>query len=73
MRRCGVKPEPLWMRLAKRPSWERNDPPRLSDYDPYFPVFAAINRTRLSLDRTIARLAALEERELAAREGRRPR
>jgi hypothetical protein len=43
MRRCVVKPEPLWHRIARRRSWERGDPPRLSDFDPSAPVHAAIN------------------------------
>lgn len=46
-----MTPEPLWRRMARRPSWQRHLPLRFSDVDPTMPIHAAANRILLSLDR----------------------
>lgn len=64
-----MRREPLWMRLAKRPSWKQNDPPLLSDYDPLMKVAIVINRTFVAVDR----LLDAEERKQAERQRGRTR
>jgi hypothetical protein len=60
-----MKPVPLWRRMAQRPEWERGDPPRISDFDPLAPLYAAGNRIRLSIDRTADILDRLEDLDRA--------
>lgn len=72
-----MTPEPLWRRMARRPAWERDDPPKPSDYDPAVRLHIAVNRIRAVQDRGIAQLARLSDRldeiEAARREARRKR
>lgn len=69
-----MKPEPLWRKINKRPSWERGEPVRWSDVNPAAPLHIAVNRARLTIGRTTSRMAdvldRLEaiERERAERE-----
>lgn len=63
--------EPLWLRLARRPHWERGDPLKPSDLMPTVPLRIVINTARAAVKQAIdveARLTALE-REQAARGG----
>lgn len=56
------KPEPLWMKLNRRPSWQRNDPIRYSDVNPAAPVVIAANRLRAVIDRRTARMVDMLDR-----------
>jgi hypothetical protein len=60
-----MKPEPLWRRIQRRPSWERNDPWRYSDFDPSLPIRAAVraaDRLTLRMQASVERMAAMLDR-----------